>query len=80
MSVGYIKDAIATLMFTVSIFVVPRAPMNVIISALATGAIVDGLFTLNPSWHCETWKFGSAPSYVVAAQVLVFLYLLSLCK
>lgn len=80
MSVGYIKDAIATVMFSVSVFVVQRAPMHAIVSALATGAIVDGLFTLNPSWHCETWKFGSAPSYVIVAQVLVFLYLLSLCR
>lgn len=77
---GFVKDAIAAVLFSVSTFVVHRAPLNIIISALAMGATVDGLFTLNPAWHCETWRFGSAPSLVILGQVLVFLYLLSQCK
>jgi hypothetical protein len=76
-SVGFVKDAIATVMFLVAASVVRRAPVNIIIAALLLGAAIDGLFTLNPEWHCQTWNLWSVPGAVLSAQVTGFLLLLS---
>lgn len=79
-TVGFVKDAIATLMFISAATVVHRAPMNIIVAALLMGATVDGLFTLNPHWHCQKWTPWTVPAAVVGAQVVGFLLLLSQCK
>lgn len=79
-TVGFVKDAIAAVLFTVSATVIHRASLQIITAGLVTGAIVDGLFTLHPEWHCQKWSSGSAPSILVYLQVLVFLYLLSQCR
>ena len=78
-TIGFVKDAIASVMFLVSIPVVQTAPMSVITAALAMGATVDALFTLNPEWHCQRWDTRSAPVAVILCQVLGFLYLVSRC-
>ena len=76
-SVGFVKDGIAMVMFLVAASVVRRAPVNIIIAALLLGATIDGLFTLNPEWHCQTWNLWSVPGAVLCAQVTGFLLLLS---
>jgi hypothetical protein len=76
-TVGFIKDAIATVLFLISASVIHRIPVNIITIGLLMGATIDGLFTLNPGWHCQKWNPWTVPGAVLGAQVAGFLLLLS---
>ncbi len=62
MQVGYLKDALATIMFFV-LSILYQSPIFI------GGFIVDLLFTLNPDWHCSE---STVAKYIVLLQIPVF--------
>ncbi len=76
MKVGYVKDAMASLMFLAAFIVLytnpRRVPVQYILTLLLLGLTVDTLFTLNPRWHCEEWSESRVAKYVLFVQLVVF--------
>lgn len=76
------KDAVAALLFLVSIVIVTncKVPVETITSCLVVGFVVDSLFTVNPKWHCEEWSESSVAKYIVMAQAPLFAaFVLKMC-
>lgn len=74
-TVGYIKDAIASTMFLISILLVLQTqniPIRNTLVLLTMGLIVDALFTLYKDWHCENWEESKVARYIVLLQIPVF--------
>ena len=58
MKLGYLKDLCATICFFIILCVIKyKKNLNnykkQIISLLTIAFIIDGLFSLNPTWHCN---------------------------
>ena len=58
MKLGYVKDLFATIGFLICIILINitrdlNNHRRNIISILVLAFILDGLFTINPPWHCE---------------------------
>ena len=70
-TVGYYKDLLATVAFMVVLGVIllrGQIPRNVMIVSLVACIGMDGLFSLNPSWHCSHVGSNTA-SWMLGAQV-----------
>lgn len=72
MQVGYVKDAIAAVMFLISIVYVSKVKIDTIRFLLVCAFIVDLLFTVNPDWHCEDWNQSRVSKYIVLLQIPIF--------
>lgn len=75
MKIGQAKDALASVMFLVATILVATRPIqkNVLLAALGLGFLVDLIFTLRPTWHCQDWdRSNSLPKLVILTQVIVF--------
>ena len=73
MKLGQVKDASATVLFGVAFMTVlnKNVSKKFILAGLGLGAIIDGLFTLNTSWHCEEWRDAPlGPKYLILIQNL----------
>lgn len=74
-SVGYVKDGVAAIMFLILIlfvYVTQKVPIRNTLVLLSMAVVVDGLFTLNKDWHCEDWEDSKIAKYIVLAQIPVF--------
>ena len=76
-TIGWAKDAVAFVCFCITLFIVVRynnkiCKQRTVVVLLCLCAIVDGLFTANPHWHCECIGF-NAPTGVVVTAFVVFL-------
>lgn len=78
-SVGQVKDALAALMFLVSLVVLltRRVPYGFIVALVIMGLVVDGLFTVNQGWHCQDWETSTTARYIVLSQVPIFCVILA---
>lgn len=74
LTVGYVKDAIAFLVFSCALLlaIFKQIPYALIIYGLVACAVVDGLFSANPDWHCRPWGKNVA-TYVVMFQAALAL-------
>ena len=79
MQVGRAKDAIAALIFFVSMIVLStrNVPLGYIFGAVLMGFIVDLMFTLRPTWHCEDWEESRVAKYIVMFQIPAFCVILT---
>lgn len=74
MKLGQAKDASATLLFGAAFMTVlnKNVSKKLILTGLGFGFLIDGLFTLNPTWHCEDWRDGPlGPKFLILIQNLV---------
>jgi hypothetical protein len=75
MKIGQVKDSLASAMFLVAMILVATRPIqkNVLLGALGLGFLVDLIFTLRPTWHCQDWdRSNFVPKLVILAQLIVF--------
>jgi hypothetical protein len=74
MQIGQAKDASAMFLFGVAFLTVlnKNVPKSLILTGLGMGFIVDGLYTLNPSWHCADWEDGPLfPKFSILIQNII---------
>jgi uncharacterized membrane protein YczE len=74
-TVGYVKDLLASFMFLFCILYIvknKRVQIQKVIILLVMAFIVDALFTVNSSWHCEDWKDSQVSKYIILLQIPIF--------
>lgn len=76
-TVGYYKDLIACFAFILALVLLCTVDISkqLIIVGLVACIAIDGVFTLNPSWHCT--PFGNnAASFAIVAQIILTIVIL----
>ena len=76
-SVGYVKDGFAFIMFTALLCIVYlvkdfNSLKPFVLFGLFCGGVVDGLFTLYPTFHNTIWGY-NLPTYILLLFGLSFL-------
>lgn len=74
-TVGYYKDAAATIAFAIALvfLVTIGIPKSILIISLIACIFVDGMFTINPTWHCS--PIGRNPAtYMLIAQLVLIIF------
>ena len=77
--VGYVKDLIATFAFIIVALLLYRVKdlnkvKSFIIIGLIIGFFIDGLFTLNPTYHNENIG-NNIPTYIVLIIGILYIFL-----
>lgn len=71
--VGYYKDLAAVIVFTISLALylyTGRLPHALVVAGLSACILLDGAYSLNPTWHCSPVG-DNVPTYALGAQVLM---------
>lgn len=76
-SVGYVKDAIAVIGFIGAFILVYRTRdlqkvKSIILTSLLLAVIIDGLFTIFPSYHNHILGYNT-PTYILFATFFAFI-------
>jgi hypothetical protein len=74
MQIGQAKDASAMFLFGVAFITVlnKNVPKSRMLTGLGMGFTIDGLYTMNPSWHCADWEGGPMlPKFLILIQNII---------
>ena len=79
LTLGYIKDFIACILFLFAIFIIYfikdlNKLKHIIILCLILGFLIDGLFSINPSYHGEFIGFNIA-TYSIITLVIFYIFI-----
>ena len=71
-TVGYYKDFVATIvfLFALVLFLSRGIRKEVLVMGLLACILIDGMFTLNPTWHCKPIGKNNA-TYALIAQCII---------
>lgn len=74
MQIGQVKDASAMFLFGAAFLTVlnKNVPKSLVLTGLGMGFVIDGLYTMNPSWHCTEWEGGPMfPKFSILIQNII---------